>query len=163
MNHWIRTFLLFIFFLIHTSCVTVKLGNEVEKSRGLALAAPASPFQEITTAGVDQAWKSKVTGNMISYFSECGGPPMSLDKVQQEGLRSLQSAELVQTSTITHDGREALSSVIHGKSEGISLFLSTLIYQKNGCRYTLTYSGQLNQYQHETNHFDKFKQEFKAP
>lgn len=162
MNHTIRTLLLLLF-LAHTSCVTVKLGNEVEKSRGLALTTPASPFQEVNFSGVDQSWKSQKTGNMISYFSECGGPPLSLDKVQQEGMRSLQNSELVQSTTITHDGREALSSLIHGKSEGISLFLSTLIYQKNGCRYTLTYSGQLNQYEQEASHFDKFKQEFKAP
>lgn len=89
---------------------------------------------------------------------------LTLEKIRDDLVFSLSEAKVVESKTLEFDNREALSSEIEGKTEGIEMAVSALIYQKNGCRYTLTYSGRKNlMVDKEKLTFEAFKKGFHAP
>lgn len=149
--------------MLLSSCVSVKLTPDVQKAKGLSYRAPGGTFYEVSLAAADKAWKSSKTGNTISYFSECSSSPLSLEQLRDDVLSSLPKAQVLASDVVQHDDREALLSLIEGRLEGIPMRISLLVYQKNGCRYSLSLTGRKNLFDQELDEFTAFEKGFKAP
>ena len=156
-------FTILIFQSLLTACVSVKLGPEVQKSKGISYSSPSSTFSEVSLAPADRAWKSNQTGNTISYFSECSSVYAPLEQMREDALGSLPKSQLLDSKTVQQDDREALLSLMEGKVEGIGVKMSQLVFQKNGCRYSLNYIGRQDQFAKELPNFDQFIKGFHAP
>ena len=164
MRQQLRTvFLLFFFLQTLGGCVSVKLSPEIQKSKGVSIVTLSSNFLEISLAPADRAWKSSRTGNTISYFSECSTTYIPLEQLRDDALGSLPKGQLIESKVTQIDEREALASSMWGKIEGINVKMSQLVYQKNGCRYSLSYTGREDQFDLEQSEFQKFIQGFHAP
>jgi len=144
-------------------CISVNLTKEIPKSKGLRVSPPSSPFREAALAAADQAWKSDATGSTISYFSECAAAPTTPERLRDDALASLPAAKILESQTLEFDGREALRSQAEGKVEGIALRVSLLTYQKNSCRYTISYAARSSVFSQELGRFDDFLKGFSAP
>jgi hypothetical protein len=158
----LRNFILLLGCLSLSSCVSVKLAPEVEKSTRTVFTPPAG-FVEAKIPPADQAWKSPKTGNTISYFSECGNLASSLEQTRDDVLATLPKSKLISSQTIEHDEREALDSLLEGKVEGIPIKMALFLYQKNGCRYSLSYTGRKSLFDQELEQFRGFQKGFRAP
>ncbi|MFN7729555.1 MAG: hypothetical protein ACK5P7_10405 [Bdellovibrio sp.] len=146
-----------------SGCISVNLNKDTPKSKGLVVSAPASPFRDISLPAADRAWKSDRTGSTISYFSECQASLASPERLRDDALASLPGAKVIDSQSFDFDGREALRSSAEGKVEGVSVKLSLLTYQKNGCRYTLSFVARANVYNQELLIFEGFIKGFSAP
>jgi hypothetical protein len=146
-----------------SGCISVNLNKDTPKSKGLSVSAPASPFRDISLPAADRAWKSDRTGSTISYFSGCQSSLTSPERLRDDALASLPSAKVIDSQSLEFDGREALRSSAEGKVEGVPVKLSLLTYQKNGCRYTLSFVARASVYSQELSMFDGFIKGFSAP
>ena len=154
---------LFLALFSVSGCISVNLNKETPKSKGLSVSAPGTPFQGISLPAADRAWKSDRTGSTISYFSECQSSLTSPERLRDDALLSLPNAKILDSQPLEFDGREALRSSAEGKVEGVPVKLSLLTYQKNSCRYTLSYVARANVYNQELSSFDSFIKGFSAP
>lgn len=146
-----------------TACVSVKLTPDVEKSKHVAYPPPSNNFEEISVPPADRAWKSRKTGNVISYFTECSPTAVSLEALRDGVLQSMPKAQILSSEVVQHDDREALDSVVEGRVEGVPVQMSLLVYQRNGCRYTLSYSARKEGFETELSEFQRFERGFRAP
>jgi hypothetical protein len=143
--------------------VSFKLSPDVTKSRKVVFTNPAAPFAPTDIAPADQAWKSSKTGNTISYFSECSRDQVPLERMRDDVLLSMPEAKVVSNESRNFDDREALDSTIEGKLEGIPVRIRLLVYQKNGCRYSLSYSCRTSTFDREVSSYQEFEKGFRAP
>ncbi len=111
----------------------------------------------------DHAWKSSKTGNIISYFSECNPTSIPLERMRDDVMASLPKSNLLSSDVMTFDDREALKSLIEGRVDGIPVRASVLVYQKNGCRYSLNFSGRAEFFDSEFEEYQRFERRFRAP
>lgn len=144
-------------------CISVNLTKETPKSKGIHAMAPGGPFREAALVAADQAWKSETTGSTISYFSECATAITTPERLRDDALASLPSAKLLESQSLEFDGREALRSQAEGKVEGIPVRVSLLTYQKNSCRYTISYAARVSVFSQELGRFEDFLKGFSAP
>lgn len=159
---------IFIFlgsFFLLTSCVSVNVGGDkTSKAKDVAYDSPSSPFSSVKMEGADQTWQSDKTGNTISFISECGpSADMSLESIQTDSLSGLAAKEIKSSEEIEYNNRAALKTHARGKTDGVSVEVKLMIFKKNGCTYTLSYSGVSKTFDREMTHFEKFLKEFKAP
>jgi hypothetical protein len=147
-----------------SACVSLNLGNtEAKKSKSATLVAPVSPFSEIKSEMADQIWISGKTGNTISYYTSCNDPAdKTLAGLRAEVLTLLSQPKIVDEAELTFNDRPALRSTILGKVEGVDVFIETIIFSKNGCHYTLTYSGLPKNQNIEKDRFANFTNEFRV-
>lgn len=150
-------------FLLLSSCVSIELpGSKPAPAKDVEFAAPAAPFSRLKNAKIDQAWISSESGNTISYFSDCKSDP-SLDSLTTQTLSALGDLKVISEKETSFNGREAKESLAEGRVDGVPVKLSILVFKKNSCNYTLTYGGTLANFPQETNTFEMFKSQFKAP
>ena len=157
-----RNILYIFMYLICSSCISVKLTPSIEKAKNIRFNTPGGSFEPAEIVPADQAWKSKTTGNTISYFSECVPGPVNLERMRDDVLLSLPSARIISSELKPFDGREGLTSLIEGKVDGIPVRMMLLVYQKNGCRYSLSLSGRSETFNEEINVYQRFTLGFKA-
>ena len=151
--------------LLLSSCVSVELnGSKVTPAKDVQFSSPGSPFSEIKATGSDRAWLSKKTGNTISYLSECGNAnDPSLNEIENESLSVLSNMKIAKSEEGQFNGRGARYSTAVGDVDGVSVQMSLVVFKKNGCNYTLSYSGVEKQFSLEEKYFLKFQTQFKAP
>lgn len=164
MKHGFTVSIFSLFFLAATTCVSVKIPTgSGSRATEVKFAEPEKPFQEISNAAADRAWLSKVTGNTISYVSDCNGSSdPSLQQLENESLGVLNKLNVIETKTLDFNGRDARSTVAEGEVDGVSVKTALVIFKKNGCNYTLTYGGVRKSFETEKRYFDRFTQNFHA-
>lgn len=125
---------------------------------------PGKPFAEIKGGSADSAWQSEVTGNTISFISECGGAnDPGLKQLEGESLSALGKLKIEDSLSATFSGRESLMTVATGEVDGVPVKTKLVIFKKNGCNYTLSYGGVEKKFAAELGYFDKFVQSFNVP
>lgn len=134
------------------------------KASGMKWQAPASPFQALSDSSVDVAWLSEKTGNTISVLSECQAPTdRSLETLQSESLSLLSKLEKIEEQSLDFNGRRALRTKARGEVDGIPVMISVVTLKKNGCNYSLSFTGVSRNHGQETEVFERFLQSFEAP
>lgn len=158
-------FIVCIMSLLLGSCVSVQLpGGKVISAKDVELKAPPPPFKEIASANSDKAWISEISGNTVSYLSECGSThEPSLQQIEGESLSALTGLQQLKVEDLTFNGRAARKSTSKGDLDGVPVQISLLIFKKNGCTFTLSYGGVASRFTDEEGHFNAFLQSFKAP
>lgn len=145
-------------------CVSVNIGQKAgERSEGVDVAPPPSPFEAIKTRA-DGAWQNKANGNSISYFSTCNDPAdPPLDSVARELFADMKNLRIIRQFQTTFGSREALDSEVEGSVEGVPTRIRSMIFKKNGCMYTISYVGITKAFDEDRQRFDTFLRSFRAP
>ncbi len=148
-----------------SGCVSVQLpGAVAKKATGIIYVEPTKPFESIKSDGADKVWLSKKTANTIAYLTECESPnDPGLKQLESEYLNALGKLEITKSETSTFNGRESLSTSANGEIDGINVQVKLLIFKKNNCNYTLSYSGVKKKFDSELKYFDQFVESFKVP
>ena len=152
-------------FVLASGCVSVNIGgSKTERSKGVRVTEPASPYREIEGSRADGAWKNPSNGNSISYFSTCNeSTDPSLETATNELFADLKNLVIKRQATTEFNGREALDSEVEGKMEGILTRVRSIVFKKNGCLYTLSHVGIAAKFDEDRKTFDGFLQSFEAP
>jgi hypothetical protein len=145
-------------------CISVKIPTSSgSRAKDVKLQEPAKPFQSINNAAADQAWISNVTGNTISYVSDCNGTSdPSLQQLENESLGVLNKLNVVETKSFEFNGRDARETVAEGEVDGVPVKTALVVFKKNGCNFTLSYGGIRKTFAAEKNYFETFTQNFHA-
>lgn len=151
-------------FVLLGSCVSVDIGpKDPTKSKNIDVAAPASPFEEVTADHVDRAWRNTKNGNTISYLSECNLKiEPTLEDIKKGVISDLMNASLVNEENLLFNRRQALASELSGKIDGVDTRIDLLIFKKNSCTYILTYVALSTTYTENKQTFETFKTGFKV-
>lgn len=148
-----------------SGCVSVQLpGSVAKKASGLIYKEPTKPFVSMKSDGADKVWLSSKTANTIAYLTECESTnDPSLKQLESEYLNALGKLEIVKSETSNFNGRESLATTANGEIDGINVQVRLVIFKKNNCNYTLSYSGVKKKFDSELKHFDQFVESFKVP
>ena len=152
--------------LSEISCISVKIPNtEVRRSSEIKFKAPQSQFESLNNGNVDAAWKSQQTGSIISLLSECpsGGAEVSLEALKSETLNGLSELKFDLESRKEFLGREALTSHLRGKLEGVESAIDLLIFKRNGCNYIATLVSTPKHTDSDRTEFQKFLNSLSLP
>lgn len=165
MLHSLRTMILFSIYMTLTACISVQLPKEkIAKNSEVLAAAPAAPFNEIKADMADKIWISSVTGNSISYLSECSNQEeKSIEQFQRDVLSALQSPKTESSEKVKFQGREALKSLTHGTVDGYPVSVWTMIFSKGNCSYSFSYVGLSAKLAQELSIFETFLQSVRVP
>ena len=160
---WVRC--LSILFLMTSGCVSLPIpGGKVERAKNISYQKPGGSFKQLSADSLDQAWQSSHTGNTIAYISECNSPvETSLKALETESLGALSNPTIVKSETKPFNDRESTYTQGDGTVDGVPVSVAILVFQKNGCNYTLTYSGRKSAFATELPAFEAFKESFKVP
>ena len=165
MNRKLSVFLLVYLFLQMLGCVSVNVGGKKAKKASLIqLEKPSPHFTEIKKEHADRYWRSDLTGNSISFLSECDTPgDPSLNQVLDGLKQGLIDSELVKREELTYNQRAAVKAEIKGFVDGVESIVETLIFKKNNCLYLITYISVPETFETERAIFNQFLQGFRAP
>ena len=147
-----------------SACVSVDLGpKQGSKSKKIKFQEPGSPFEDAEIDGMDRAWQSKGTGNTIAFLSECGGSEVSLQQMDQEARSVLSDGKIQKQDRMEFNQRDSLETWSQGSLDGVRVRLVVLVFKKNGCGYTVTYTGSNKSFDQNVANFQEFKKGFVAP
>lgn len=151
--------------LFFSSCVSVNLPtSRGQKASQVIYRKPNAPFSDIRSNNADQAWLSSVTGNTISFISECNNPAdPPLHQIESETLSVMTDLKVLSSQNINFNSREGLHTVAEGQVDGIPVKMKLLSFKKNSCNYSLIFGGLREKLDAEDSYFNDFLQEFKAP
>ncbi len=154
-----------LFFLIFlTGCVSVNLGSgKTKRSTEVKFRAPNGNFKVISNSNADQAWQSSITGNTISFLTECPAPDTTLEALTEEFTGVLKSKQVKEKKEEFFNEREALQTWAEGKLDGILMKIHSLVFKKNDCSYLLTYVGRARVFDKDQSVFTDFISGFEAP
>ena len=141
--HYTIKFLALLATLVLVNCVSVKLSErKVIKSSSTLYVIPSKPFYEVKNQHLDKAWQNKNTGGTISYLSDCNNPvDTSLDNILRGIISEIEHANVIESSQVTYNDRDALHAYVSGKVDGVNSQVELIIFKKNNCTYILTYAA----------------------
>lgn len=150
-----------------TSCVSVKIAgtdSTLSKFDQAHFTEPQIPFQKKSIPSGDFSWVSRNTGNIISYLSECSKiKDIDLKSLEADAVSSLENPIVEQSIVQDFNNRKAIFSKIIGEIDGVKLFLELVIFKKNNCSFTLSYTGKVGKQSEESSHFTSFYKSFQVP
>lgn len=148
-----------------SGCVSVNIGpGKTERSADVTFTAPDAPFSPIDGSKADGAWQNRGNGNTISFLSTCNDPAdPPLEAVARELFTDLKDAKTIANETTIFNGREALSTEVEGRIDGVFTRIRALVFKKNACLYTLSYIGVARSFAADRASFDRFLKSFQAP
>lgn len=161
MKQLLSVLILFIF----TGCVSVSLPSaDLKRAKDVHFSEPKAPFKPLKESLADKAWISTATNNTISYLSNCNtNSDTSIEQMRNDSITVLDKVHIQEEKNIDYNGRVALLTNAIGEVDGIAVQIKILIFKKNNCSYTLTYSGTKKRFTKEGQFFDSFVESFKAP
>jgi hypothetical protein len=135
---------LFFISLVLSGCVSVQLGNQKShKADDISFQKPGDSFKSISTENVDQAWQSEKTGNTLAFLSECQpAVEVSLQTLQTEPLSALTNPQIIKTASENFNERGSSFAIAEGQIDGVPVTIALLVFKKNGCNFTLSFSGR---------------------
>lgn len=155
-----RAILLIFFVPIGSGCVSVNIGgNEPHRANEniIEFQSPRGEFQSIEAQHVDKAWKSKTTGNTISYYSECNlAVEPSLSALRNEVLSTVDQYEVIHEEVLDYNQRRALRIQAKGNVDGIPSELALVFLKKNSCLFVISYTGLPTTFSAENDTFNDF-------
>lgn len=138
-------------------------GPKSKKSSDTSFLAPRSPFKEVKSEAADEAWQSTQTGNSIAFLSECQpAVEQSLKSLEDESVNVLSEVQVLKSSHPTFNGRESSYTVAEGKVDGIPVKLALVVFKKNGCNFTISYTARKSTFDSEIRTFDTFLEGFRV-
>ncbi|MBL7668979.1 MAG: hypothetical protein JNM39_00715 [Bdellovibrionaceae bacterium] len=151
--------------ILASSCVSVSLDkNKVVPAKNVRFNAPDSPFEEIDIPNSDKTWISAVSGNTISFLSDCQkNSDPTLEQMLTDSFSVLEGLHASQSETLTYNSRQALQMTSEGFVDGVPIKMKALVFKRNSCNYTLTYAGVSKKFPRELDQFSRFLQSFYAP
>lgn len=152
-------------FVLATSCVSVSLEkSEAVRAKNVRFRAPEPPFEEIKIPNSDKTWISAVSGNTISFLSDCQkNSDPTLEQMQGDSFSVLEGLHNSESETLTFNSRQALLMTSEGLVDGVPIKMKALVFKRNACNYTLTYAGVSKKFPRELDQFKSFLQSFSAP
>lgn len=146
-------------------CVSVQLPQmEGKRAQEVQYSAPSAPFSILESGAADKAWLSGQTGNTISYLSDCAAKvDPELDQILDDTAQILESPAITERSSLQFNGRAARAALVDGKMDGVPVRLKLLVFKKNDCSYTISYTAKPSTFAAEITAFERFVTEFRAP
>lgn len=156
-RHWYFLYLQLLGFLL-TSCVSVSLKQQPSiKSEKISFPELNSPFVKIKNKNFDHYWMSDKTANTIAIYSDCTPDrDISLEAMDRESVDAVDNAEVLSTKKFSFAQREAIATIYTGFIDGIKVKVKNISLKKNGCHFTITYSGVSKKFPSEEGFFDRF-------
>lgn len=118
------------------------------------------PWSQIDSEGSDLAFNNKSTNSIFIFNSACRKfDPSNLPTLTNSILTGIDSVEILEKSSTTHQERDAVVVVAKGTVDGISRYFRILTTQKNNCiyDYALISTSEAN-LKKDTVDFNKFIQ-----
>lgn len=163
-NHVIIKFIFSLTLFSLSSCISIGVSKEPIPAKNIEYSAPTSPFVEKKSKTGDKVWISKISGNTISYLSDCSpASDLSIDNLENETLSGIEKLEIISSKEFDYNQRLAKETVAAGVVDGIKVKIQVVTLKKNSCNYNLIYAGKMNTFGSEESTFSKFKESFKAP
>ncbi len=111
-------------------------GSSDVKSENLRINFLSSNWRPITPDTADYAVQNPVTGSVITANSMCKKyDSTSMKHLTINILSGVESVEVLTTEEWTFSGREALTTNIKGKLDGVETYMSIVTTRKNRCVY----------------------------
>lgn len=154
-----------VILLATSACVSVGISqSDIKRAKGVQLAAPSSPFQEIALEDVDRSWRNPKNGNTISYLSDCENPyDPSLEAIEYGIVSGLSEKTKVSTREEMYNDRASRQSIFKSKVDGIPSQVNLMVFKKNGCIFVISYTAVEKFYDLDVQQFDQFLKGFRAP
>jgi hypothetical protein len=154
-----------ILLLAFCGCVSVNLAQSGSpKADKIDFHAPTDPFQVIKTDSADRAWQSNISGNTLAYLSECNqNTDTHLRTLETDALNALTDLKILKSNQQIFDGRDSIETLAEGKVDGVPVKVSLLTFQKNGCNFSISFTGRKQNFDSETIFFERFKESFRVP
>ena len=148
-----------------SSCVSVSLpGQEISPAKNVEFKSPETPFEEINLKSADRTWISKITGNTVSFLSDCQkNSDPTLEQMLSDSTSVIDHLKIIESQEGIFNNRSSLESIVEGSVDGVPVKMKVLVFKKNSCNYTLTYAGLKIKFTSEFNTFENFQTSFRAP
>lgn len=127
-----------------TSCISVGIpATQIVSSQTLKYTDPKPPFIKAGLKGLEASWKSNQTSNIITLQSNCSSDTEStLDSMEADAKSAFDQAVQINTREYLFLERKAKRSLIKGDIDGVGLMMDILVFKKDGCSYTIAFSGR---------------------
>lgn len=142
----VASLIIVVFPLLLVSCVSSLLKEKAPTfSDEVKFKAPAAPFVALQKS-IYPSWKNKITGNVISIFSDCQpGNPTPLTELQRFIEDSIENSKLVSEATAPFDKKPALTRVLQGELENNPIQIKSIAFKRLNCGYVVSLSGKPDQ------------------
>jgi hypothetical protein len=162
-HHWIFH-LMVMAMAASVGCVSISLKRgETTRSQVARFKDPSAPFEKISIAQVDSAWKNPKSGTILSYFSECAHTDPTLESIRDELVRELGNGVIENEKQLLVQNRDALRILARGAVDGVKSTLDLLTFKKDGCIYILTLVGGNQIQPDDQKKFESFIANFEVP
>lgn len=160
-----RAFSFLILLTLASACVSVNVRPAAPRhAENLKFSEPVSPFQKQSDSAADFVWQSQKTGNTIAVISECKTTMETpLEALETDTINAMTDPQIVSTSHLTYNDREAIQTTATGLMDGIAIQMKVVTFKKNACNFILTYVGRASMVAREQSTFENFLKGFKAP
>jgi hypothetical protein len=134
------------------------------KNKAKQYTPPSSPFEKVSVSSADEVWQSSDTGSTIAVNSLCRKyQDVSIERLRENILSGIDELKVETTEKGTFDGRDSERVTVSGKTDGIPVTVSILIFKKNGCTYDLAYISRKQNFEKELQLFESFLKGFHVP
>lgn len=148
---------LLVFLIVLSGCISIGIQpHELESADGLRFQPPKSPpYEEVKVGVSDRTWKNQISGNTISFVSECG-------QIGSVDLKSIAKSVVHPTQMkITSQTKEANRLITQAKDTRRGLRLKLVTERTKECIYNFAYLATDTSFESEEIIFDNFLRGFK--
>ncbi len=140
------------------ACVSVSLGNKQPKNyENISFSPPPSPYTELQVQAADKSWQNSNNGNTISFMSNCDqSSEPTLEILSKMALDGVENLKIVEQKKVNYNGREALSTVLLGRVDGVPIQADLTVLKKNNCVFNVTYIASIHTFMNDLASFKKF-------
>lgn len=159
MKHRKHLIQIFAVLTLLSGCISIGLQpNELVTADGVKFQPPKSPpYEEVKVGPADRTWKNQITGNTISFVSECG----SIDSMDLKSIaKSVVSPTQMKIESQQKDSSGFKLETV-AKDSRRALRLKLITEKTKSCIYNFAYIATEATFESEELIFDEFLQRFK--
>ncbi|MFZ3230893.1 MAG: hypothetical protein WA160_11860 [Pseudobdellovibrio sp.] len=156
-KHFLLSALIILTPFILISCVSSLLKEkEPTFSKDVEFESPKSPYYKLDKS-VFPSWKSKISGNVISIFSDCQNEGIrTLNDLQKYIEDSIENSKRIKETIVQFQNKPALSLVIQGELESNPIEIQSISFNRPNCGYVVSLSGKPQQLKVDQIAFEQF-------
>ena len=157
MKHLLVTLILVLTPFLLVSCISSLLKEKAPTfSDEVNYTSPKPPFFRLTKS-VYPSWKNKITGNVLSIFSDCqNGMTSSLGDLQRIIEDSIDNSKRLTENQIQYQNKPALQRTLTGEVENNSIQIKSMSFKRLNCGYVVSLSGKPEQLRLDDTAFELF-------
>lgn len=149
-----------------TGCAGSRFDGSVYRGDGYAFRVGPTPptWRRISVSGGALAFRDDEHDATIAANGRCGidGDDVPLVALTQHLFLEFTDREILQQTTTTMDGREAMNTLLLAKLDGVPKKFDVWVLKKDGCVYDLYFIARPDRFDQGDAAFQRFAQGFAA-